>query len=85
MAALAQHRRLGDQHPLVWRSMRVVATGAVVADGRIFISSTVLDGDYMLRFACLAFRTHLRTVDTLLKILKGSVDALGGYKRSTFS
>ena len=58
---------------------------AVVADGRIFISSTVLDGDYMLRFACLAFRTHLRTVDTLLEILKGSVDALSGYQKSTFS
>jgi aromatic-L-amino-acid/L-tryptophan decarboxylase len=58
---------------------------AVVADGRIFISSTVLDGDYMLRFACLAFRTHLKTVDTLLEVLKGSVDALGGYQKSTFS
>ncbi len=58
---------------------------AVVADGRIFISSTVLDGDYMLRFACLAFRTHLKTVDTLLQVLKGSVDALGGYQKSTFS
>jgi len=43
---------------------------AVVADGRVFISSTVLNGRYTLRFACLAFRTHLETVDTLLAVLK---------------
>ena len=42
---------------------------AVVADGRVFISSTVLNGKYTLRFACLAFRTHLKTVDTLLTVL----------------
>ena len=46
---------------------------AVVADGRVFISSTVLNGDYTLRFACLAFRTHLRTVDTLLEVLNQKV------------
>lgn len=45
----------------------------VVADGRIFISSTVLNGKYTLRFACLAFRTHLSTVDTLLQVLKESI------------
>jgi glutamate/tyrosine decarboxylase-like PLP-dependent enzyme len=43
---------------------------AVVNDGRIFISSTMLNGEYTLRFACLAFRTHLDTVDTLLTILR---------------
>lgn len=43
---------------------------AVVADGRIFISSTMLDGHFTLRFACLAFRTHLKTVNTLLEVLK---------------
>jgi aromatic-L-amino-acid decarboxylase len=46
---------------------------AVVADGRVFISSTVLNGRYTLRFACLAFRTHLSTVDMLLGILKAEV------------
>jgi aromatic-L-amino-acid/L-tryptophan decarboxylase len=44
---------------------------AVVADGRVFISSTMLDGKFTLRFACLAFRTHLETVDTLLEVLRG--------------
>ena len=42
---------------------------SVISDGRIFISSTMLDGNFTLRFACLAFRTHLSTVDILLKIL----------------
>jgi aromatic-L-amino-acid/L-tryptophan decarboxylase len=49
---------------------------AVVADGRIFISSTVLNGNFTLRFACLAFRTHLETVDMLLIILKSKVTEL---------
>ena len=49
---------------------------AVVADGRVFISSTVLEGNYTLRFACLAFRTHLKTVDTLLEVLRETVARL---------
>jgi aromatic-L-amino-acid decarboxylase len=49
---------------------------AVVADGRVFISSTVLNGHYTLRFACLAFRTHLATVDTLLQVLGDTVASL---------
>jgi glutamate/tyrosine decarboxylase-like PLP-dependent enzyme len=49
---------------------------AVVADGRVFISSTVLNGNYTLRLACLAFRTHLKTVDTLLEVLLDNVTAL---------
>ena len=47
----------------------------VVADGRVFISSTMLDGEFTLRFACLAFRTHLSTVDMLLSVLKTEVQA----------
>ncbi|MFN0140141.1 MAG: pyridoxal phosphate-dependent decarboxylase family protein [Pyrinomonadaceae bacterium] len=46
---------------------------AVVADGRVFISSTMLNAEFTLRFACLAFRTHLQTVDTLLEVLKDAV------------
>ena len=52
---------------------------AVVADGRIFISSTMLEGNYTLRFACLAFRTHLKTVDTLLEVLRDQVEALTSH------
>ncbi len=49
---------------------------AVVADGRIFISSTMLNDEFTLRFACLAFRTHLSTVDTLLSVLNDSISNL---------
>lgn len=50
----------------------------VVADGRVFISSTMIDGKFTLRLACLAFRTHLNTIDTLLKVLKEKVKILEG-------
>jgi glutamate/tyrosine decarboxylase-like PLP-dependent enzyme len=39
-------------------------------DGRVFISSTLLNGQFTLRFACLCFRTHRDTVDLLLKMLR---------------
>lgn len=48
----------------------------VIDDGRIFISSTVLNGKFTLRFACLSFRTHLKTVDVLLEVLREGVRGL---------
>lgn len=39
-------------------------------DGRVFISSTMLDSKFTLRVAILAFRTHLETIDLALEILK---------------
>jgi glutamate/tyrosine decarboxylase-like PLP-dependent enzyme len=49
---------------------------AVQEDGRVFISSTMLEGKFILRFACLSFRTHKVTVDTLLQVLKRKVGLL---------
>lgn len=46
---------------------------AVQKDGRVFISSTMLDGKFILRFACLSFRTHISTVNILLQVLKSEV------------
>ncbi len=46
------------------------------ADGEIFISSTMLNGMYVLRFACLSFRTHLVHVDKLLAMLQRHRDDL---------
>jgi glutamate/tyrosine decarboxylase-like PLP-dependent enzyme len=46
-------------------------------DGRVFHSSTLLDGRFTLRMAALAFRTHLRTIDLALGILREQVAALG--------
>ncbi len=42
----------------------------IQSDGRVFISSTMIGTQYTLRFACLSFRTHLKTVDLFLRILK---------------
>jgi len=43
---------------------------SIQEDGRIFISSTRLDGKYMLRLAVGCFRTHLDEIDTALDILE---------------
>lgn len=42
----------------------------VKADGRVFLSSTTIQGKVYIRFACLSVRTHLATVDLCLKVLK---------------
>lgn len=49
---------------------------AMHKDGEIFISSTLVNGMYVLRFACLSFRTHLEHVDKLLGMLKRHRDSL---------
>ena len=48
----------------------------VVKDGRVFISSTILNGKYTLRLAILSFRTHLKTIQLTLEILKEKVKLL---------
>ncbi|MGD2217400.1 MAG: pyridoxal-dependent decarboxylase [Gemmatimonadales bacterium] len=45
-------------------------------DGRVFISSTMLEGKFVLRLAVLTFRTHLETIDTLLDVLEEKVALL---------
>ncbi|MEP7127737.1 MAG: aminotransferase class V-fold PLP-dependent enzyme [Chitinophagales bacterium] len=49
---------------------------AVQKDGRVFISSTILDGKFTLRAAIVSFRTHLSTIDLLLNVLKEKVQML---------
>ena len=46
----------------------------VQQDGRIFISSTILNGKFTLRLAVLVFRTHLAHIDLTLQILKEKVE-----------
>ena len=46
---------------------------AVRRDGRVFLSSTDLDGRFTLRMAALAFRTHRRSIDLALGVLRESV------------
>ncbi len=38
-------------------------------DGRVFLSSTTINGDFWLRVAILVFRTHLYTIDKTLDLL----------------
>ncbi len=45
-------------------------------DGRVFFSSTTIDGNFTLRLAILSFRTHLRTIDLLIEILQQIVQRL---------
>ena len=45
-------------------------------DGRVFLSSTTIDGTVWLRMAALAFRTHLDTIDLALEVLRESVGRL---------
>jgi glutamate/tyrosine decarboxylase-like PLP-dependent enzyme len=45
-------------------------------DGRVFLSSTLIDGRFTLRMAALAFRTHRRTIDLALRVLGEQVAAL---------
>lgn len=49
---------------------------SVLEDGRVFISSTTIDGIYWLRLAVLSFRTHLKHVQILLEILKERTSGL---------
>ena len=49
---------------------------AVKADGRVFLSSTKINDDYWLRIAVLSFRSHLRTINLALNVLKEKRDLL---------
>ncbi len=43
---------------------------AIQQDGRIFLSSTMIDGKFTLRLAVLGFRTHLDTIEQAIEILQ---------------
>lgn len=46
---------------------------AVHDDGRVFISSSMIDGTFTLRFAILSFRTHRDTIDLAIDVLRQAV------------
>ena len=48
----------------------------VYRDGRVFLSSTMLEGRFTLRMAALAFRTHRRTMDLAVQVLREQAAAL---------
>ena len=43
---------------------------AIQRDGRIFLSSTRINGEVTLRLAILGFRTHLDTIELAVEILR---------------
>jgi aromatic-L-amino-acid decarboxylase len=45
-------------------------------DGRVIVSSTLLDGRFMIRLAIVSFRTHLKTIHLALRVLREQVAAL---------
>ena len=42
----------------------------VQKDGTVFLSSTLLDGKFVIRIAVLCFRSHLSIIDKTLEILQ---------------
>ena len=49
---------------------------ALRKDGRIFLSSTVLDDKYMIRVNVLSYRTHLETMDLAIEVINENIDRL---------
>jgi aromatic-L-amino-acid/L-tryptophan decarboxylase len=56
---------------------------AVQRDGRVFISSTMIDGTFTLRLAVLSLRTHLETIDLAIEILREKAGQLEREGRPT--
>jgi len=56
---------------------------AVQGDGKVFISSTLINGKFYLRLAVLHFRTHLLQVDYLLDLLKKLTTGMDQAKGSS--
>jgi aromatic-L-amino-acid/L-tryptophan decarboxylase len=49
---------------------------AVQRDGRVFLSSTKIDGKFTLRVAILSLHTHLETVELAIEILREKAELL---------
>ena len=50
-------------------------------DGRVFLSSTMLGDRFTIRMAVLGFRTHKRTIDLALRVLREQLERLGLKRR----
>jgi aromatic-L-amino-acid/L-tryptophan decarboxylase len=61
------------------RINRAIVDG-IRLDGRVFLSSTMLEGRFTLRMAVLAFRTHRRTIDLALRVLRDQAAAVAGVR-----
>ncbi len=57
-------------------SFNALLVKAVLEDGRVFLSSTRINGKFVIRLAVLHFRTHLKHVDYMLDFLQRKAVAL---------
>ena len=57
----------------------------VQQDGRVFLSSTKIEGEFWIRLAVLCFRSHLREVDLCLEILAEGVQHLKKSESKTLA
>ena len=48
----------------------------VRCDGRVLLSSTMLEGQFTIRLAAVSFRTHLRTIDLAIRVVQEQLTAL---------
>jgi len=53
---------------------------AIRDDGRVFLSSTTIDGVYWIRLAVLCFRTHLERVEAALEVIERETRAAPGLR-----
>lgn len=54
---------------------------AILDDGRVFLSSTTIDGVYWIRVAVLCFRSHRDHIDAVLEILERETHNLGKHDK----
>ncbi|MFZ1296757.1 MAG: amino acid decarboxylase, partial [Saprospiraceae bacterium] len=52
----------------------------VLEDGRVFVSSTSIVGEFWIRIAILSFRTSLETIQSYLSLLQSSINLLKSEK-----
>ena len=71
MVTYRYHPKRGDPDAFNQR-----LTQAIQDEGRIFISSTRVDGVFVLRAAIVSFRTHLEDVDEALDVLSRTAKRL---------
>jgi glutamate/tyrosine decarboxylase-like PLP-dependent enzyme len=72
--SIVTFRFVPDQGDADEANRRLVET--VHEDGRVFITSTRVDGHFTLRLAVLNFRTHLEQVDYLIGLLRQTAENL---------
>jgi len=72
--SVATYRYVSKKHDANAFNKRLMEE--IQKDGRVFISSTMLEDRFMLRLAVLSFRTHLSTINTLLQLLKEKTELL---------